>query len=389
MTDLEPAAAWGRFAARVGALGDQIVQPPFPTGARARAEGARHLSRLTVFALQSFLEFDDPDSPAFHRYDDDVVKWGGPNADNVYLRARIRPDAVYRISGDVSGLTEMIVSVHEGDMQLGQYGVYAEQDLASSVVRDGWFDLVLGGPPRDGDWLPIDERARYVIVRQYLSDWTREVPADVRIERVGGEGRAAAAPTPTTVAEGLERAATWIERSLGYWRDYMEAVAGRQGPNMVSKPRPAPGGATDILYGGGIYELGPHEALLIDVAAPDARYWSIQLYSMGWFESLDIANRQTSLNGHQIHVDPDGRARVVVAARDPGVPNWLDAEGHPRGMVTYRWVWSTTAPEPHAVVVPIDELRSRLPDDHPFIDGAGRRAAIATRQAHLARRFRR
>jgi hypothetical protein len=389
MTASEPADAWSGFADRVAALAHRISRPPFPEGPNAAAEGARHLGRLVVFALQSSLEFDDPDTPAFHRYDDDVVKWGGPNADNVYLRARVRPDAAYRITGDVSRLTEMIVSVHEGDMALGQYGVFAERTLAASHLVDGVLDLTLGGPEGPGDRLPLDERARYVVVRQYLSDWTSDEPADLRIERIGGEGLPAAPAAPTTVADALHRAATWVERSLEFWRAYMEGVAARQGPNAVSPPRPAPGGAADILYGGGIYDLADDEALLVEVDAPEARYWSIQLYSMGWFESLDIANRQTSLNGHQSHVDADGRCRFVIAGRDPGVPNWLDATGHRRGMVAYRWVWSTTAPEPTATVVALSELRARLPADHPVVDDDARRRAVAVRQRHLARRFRR
>jgi hypothetical protein len=389
VTGTGPADAWAGFATRLAGLAQRISRPPFPQGGLAAAEGARHLGRLVVFALQSFLEFDDPDTPAFHRYDDDVVKWGGPNADNVYLRARVRPDAAYRITGDVSRLTEMIVSVHEGDLQLGQYGVFAERTLAASHVVDGVLDLHLGGTEPSGDWLPLDERARYVVVRQYLSDWTADEPADLRIERIGGEGLPAVAPTPGSVAESLDRAATWIERSLEFWQEYMDGVATRQGPNVVSPPRPAPGGATDILYGGGIYDLADDEVLLIEVDAPEARYWSIQLYSMGWFESLDIANRQTSLNAHQAHVDADGRCRFVIAAHDPEVPNWLDATGHPRGMVAYRWVWSTTTPEPDALVVARAARRDRLPADHPIVDDAARRRAVALRQRHVARRFRR
>ncbi|MGH9025778.1 MAG: hypothetical protein ACRDWD_06650, partial [Acidimicrobiia bacterium] len=55
------------------------------------------------------------------------------------------------------------------------------------------------------------------------------------------------------------------------------------------------------------------------------------LYNEAWFESLDIANRVVNLNGHQMHVDDDGKWRVVVAHYDPGVPNWLDTEGRRSG----------------------------------------------------------
>ena len=40
-----------------------------------------------------------------------------------------------------------------------------------------------------------------------------------------------------------------------------------------------------------------------------------------------LANRQSSLNGHQAVLDPDGVFRAVISARDPGVPNWLDTGG--------------------------------------------------------------
>ena len=37
-------------------------------------------------------------------------------------------------------------------------------------------------------------------------------------------------------------------------------------------------------------------------------------------------------------LEPDGRARFVIAHRDPGMPNWLDTAGHCRGTVGVRWV---------------------------------------------------
>jgi hypothetical protein len=268
--------------------------------------------------------------------------------------------------------------------------VFGEANPAQLAVgRDGSLEVILGGEPVDGNWLPLDERARYVIVRQYLVDWTRDVPADLCIERVGGAGLAPAPITGPELARRLDTAGHWFTSSLEYWRAYLDGVATRQPPNVVSPPRSAPGGATDILYGGGIYGLAADEALLVTFDEPSARYWSIQLYSMGWFESLDIANRQTSLNGAQAHVDPDGRVRVVLAERDPGVPNWLDLDGHHRGMVAYRWVWSSDAPVPDTEVVGLEALRARLPAGHPVVDAAGRRAAIAARQRHVARRFRR
>ena len=113
---------------------------------------------------------------------------------------------------------------------------------------------------------------------------------------------------------------------------------------------------------------------------------------MGWFESLDFANRPTSLNHGQGHLDADGRFRAVLAPRDPGVPNWLDSEGRAAGMCTFRWVAPTGTtvgtPSIASEVVALAEVASRLPEGTPRVTPEQRRAEIAARQAHLAWRYR-
>ena len=48
--------------------------------------------------------------------------------------------------------------------------------------------------------------------------------------------------------------------------------------------------------------------------------------------------RQVSLNRNQIQYEADGSYRIVVAHRDPGVPNWIDAAGLPTGMIFWRFL---------------------------------------------------
>ena len=382
--------AWRAFCRRLEAAGDRLLDDDFPGSPRDRAEGVRHLARLAVFGLQWALEFADPDFPAFHRYDDDIVKWGGPNVDNTYLRARIRGDAAYRIWGRAPHVSDFILSTHEGDMQLEQYGVFAERSLRDLVVaRDGSFDVFLGGQERGPGWVPLDPAATHVLVRQYFDDWDEQEPAELHIEQVDRSADAPAALAPERVADGLEEAAEWIERSLVYWNDYLRRMRDAAPANQLSPPTTPPGGASDILYGGGFWELDEDQALVVECEVPEARSWSIQLYTLGWFESLDVLNRQGSLNGRQIHVDGDGRFRVVLSHADPRVPNWLDTEGRHEGSLSYRWVWSSTSPAPSTSVVALDEVREHLPDDHPSVTAAERRERIADRRVHLERRFRR
>ena len=380
---------WAAFCDRLKAVGQRILQDDFPSAPRERAEGFRHLGRLAVFALQLHLDFADTEFPALFRYDDDVTKWGGPNADNHYQRAKLDPRGTYRLSGDVRGLREVIISTPEGDMQLGKLRIFEERNLSQLEIGPGGrLELILSAEPHAGNWIPLHPEADHVCIRQYVSDWEHDAVAPLRIERVGYEGLAPAPIEPAFVADALGRAATWVERSVVYWNQWMARTRGALPDNVLGKPRAQPGGAGDVMYGGGWWNLGADEALLVECEPPDARYWSIQLYSYPWFESLDFANRVNSLTGHQIHVDEDGRFRVVVAHRDPGVQNWLDTEGRREGLVTYRWVFSRTKPAPSSRTVALSRLRDHLPASTPAFDGAARRAQVAKRQAAVARRFR-
>ena len=56
-------------------------------------------------------------------------------------------------------------------------------------------------------------------------------------------------------------------------------------------------------------------------------------------------------------VDADGSFTVVIAHRDPGVPNWLDTEGRPFGIVFWRFFLPESAIDtPQAKVVNINDL---------------------------------
>lgn len=380
---------WEAFCDRLKAVGRRILEDDFPSAPHDRAEGFRHLGRLAVFALQWSLDFADPEFPAFFRYDDDVTKWGGPNTDNHYQRARIDPARTYRVTGDVRGLRELILSTPEGDMQLGQLRIFEERVLSQlEVGPNGELEVILSATPHPGNWIPLHPEADHVLVRQYVSDWERDPVAPLHIECVGNEGLAPGRLEPARVAQGLGRAATWIERSVVYWKDWMARTRDAVPDNVLGRPRSQPGGAPDILYGGGWWNLADDEALLVECEPPAARYWSIQLYAYPWFESLDFANRVSSLTGHQIHVDDDGRFRVVISARDPGVQNWLDTEGRREGLVTYRWVFSDSRPAPVSRVLKLSELGGQLPASTPRFTPADRRAQVARRRAAVARRFR-
>lgn len=383
--------AWQRFCDGLQACGERIAAAGLADDPTTRAEGYRHLARLAVMALQGELEYADTTFPAFHRYDDDVVQWGGPNADNHYLRAAIDPAGTYRIAGEVAGVRELIVSTHEGDMQLDEYGVFEERRLGELTVADGRLELRLGGPQpleEPANWIPLDPAARFVMIRVYVSDWIHDGLAWFDIERLDRDVDAPPPVHPIGIAAALDAATRWIERSIAYWPDYLDRSPARRFVNTLTPPRHAPGGSDQILYGAGWWDLAPGRCLAIEFTPPRADYWSIQLYSAPWFESLDLRNRVTSHSGETTVLDTDGRARIAIAAEDPAVANWLDTEGRPAGLVAYRWVWTRDAPVPIAHELAIRDLAAHWPDTMR-LDEAPRAEQRRRRRLGMARRYHR
>lgn len=380
--------AWAAFCDRMKALGEEIQSADYPGHPRARAEGYRHLARMVMLGLEWRVQWHDPDYPMFMSFDDDVVSWGGPNVDNTYLRARIDGESTYRIDGNVAGLHNIIVSTYRNDMHEGDYFVGGDLHLDDlEVDAQGNFELIVSPEPHPGNWLRTQPGIDSVMIRTYHYDWRAHRPGRFHIVKAGNEGNAPGPLTTGDVSRGLERAGDWIESNIRYWNRYIQDRAAETPVNNLSPPKHVPGGSTNIVYGFGVFELAPDEAMLIESRVPDAGYWGLQYYTMGWYESPDYANRVTSLNGAQSFVNADGRVRWVVAHRDPGVQNWIDTEQRRRGFLTYRWIWTQDQPAPTTRVVKFADLPELLPQDTPAFSPQQRREQIRTRRRHVEARF--
>jgi hypothetical protein len=79
-----------------------------------------------------------------------------------------------------------------------------------------------------------------------------------------------------------------------------------------------------------------------------------------WMQTYEYRSRRVSLNRRQMQLGEDGSYRIVVAHRDPGVPNWLDTEGRPSGTIFWRFQLPRQAPErPRTRVVPAASVGKR------------------------------
>ena len=214
---LHSGEAWRDFCRRLEASGEAILGAADEP--RARAEGYRALTRLLVYATQLEVEAGDPLFPSFVRHQDPHNQWGGPNPDNVYLRAHVDPAHAYRVfARDARGLRQAIFSLHEGDMALREYGVYGERALDDlAPAADGSLELWISAEERPGNWIPMHPQARLFTIRVYQPDWERDAAPAFHIERVGAEGVPRPPLDPAALARALERSVRWVEASAAYW----------------------------------------------------------------------------------------------------------------------------------------------------------------------------
>ena len=365
---LASGAAWRAWCERLAALGDRILGADFPADPRARAEGFRALTRLLVYATQMEMEAGDPAYPVFYRYEDPRTPWGGPNPDNVYHRATIDPAATYRVTADVRGVRSALFSLHEGDMQLGEYGVYSERSLdALAVGQGGRLELVLSPEPQPGNWIPMHRAARLFMIRVYLADWERDAAPGFDIVRVGAEGEPPPPLAPAAVERALDRAATWVERSVVFWNGYLTKAAERLPPNVAAPPRSAPGGAEHLLYGSAMWDLGPDEALVVECRDPACRLPGLhdphaRLVRIGRLrEPPDQLERRAA---------PRRPGRVLSARPRAPRPGRAELDRHRRASPRHAHVPADPPdrrPRAARARRPLGELAGALPAGHPRV----------------------
>lgn len=371
--------AWRAFCQTLSAAGERLLDPGLPADNPDIVEAVRHLATQTVCWLDG--AFSAERDLGMYRLNDLLTPWGGPNADNVYRYARIDDQGTYRLHGNMHSCEEFLLALRIDNLHAKDNGTLGEASATELGLGPDQDVDVIFSPSGEGG-VAIPPGTRMIAIREYYYDWRPLEPATLMFERLDGP------PPKSGVVGALAEASEQLTRSLTYWSDYMATARGRGEDNTFIAPRREPRGLQTMHYSFCFWSLRPDEALVVRFTEPQARYWSVQLYQLGWFESLDIS-RPTSLNQRQAVTGPDGVVTVVLSAADPGLANWLDTDGREAGLLTFRGAWlSAPAPQASAEVVPLAKLDHVLGSEAPRVDAAGRATQLAARRDHLRWRFR-
>ena len=324
-----PGSTWDGFVERLAEAGRLVVSSELPEAAVDRASAFRGLLQLLYFGMERTLGSADPARPVLSRpWPVHLFDYGAGNPDAVYRTASLRDDVTYRISGTLGNAALMSFEFFDGATQAGSL-------LAADLRPDpsGRFEILLGPQERDGHWLQVVPGTSYLLSREFFSDWETAQPSAMQIECLDEVPDDWPVLSADRVARELEALGNWLVETVRVFAG-AQAKGVRQFANQWDPQVSRPASDLPVIYHA-YWDLRPDECLLIEIPEPQGGYWGIQLAN-GLWNTLDFANRQTSLNRAQARIDPDRVFRAVIAHTDPGMANWLDTLGHRQGSVHLR-----------------------------------------------------
>jgi hypothetical protein len=395
--------AWKMFCERLQDAGDRAFKDYNPATRLQRADAFRFLTQNLGQAFDLALETKDPRFPALHTFCTPYCKLGSDSADFLYQQAWIDGNSVYRITGN-RGTARFLNFTIQGprpETQPGTgwpslhepFGDIPEANLFGQQLhsdRDGQFELYIGGPRREPNWLPTTPGSRKLFLRQGFDHWT-ERPARMHIERVGmAEPRPL--PTPTDLTSAMDWAGRFVTGLMNDWPDHPYSYSGGVvDPMQVNRfPRESHSDATADRHRGRAvahmcWQLEPDEALIIEFNSHDG-FW--MMTNMGaFFNSMDYLYRPVSFTPSRTKVDADGKVRLILAHIDPGYDNWMDTQGFERGNVTFRNLMSQARTDFQTRLVRQSQLAAVLPADTARITHEDRVRQMHERFDGIRRRF--
>lgn len=387
-------AAWTEFCARLQRAGERAFKDHNPASGPHRVDAFRFLTQNLGQAFDLALETRDTNYPVLHSFCGPTRKLGGDCADFTYQQAWIDGRSTYRITG-TRGTSRFFNVTVQGRRTPGEgvlhepFGDTPQANLFGQQLRvgaDGRFELYVGGPERGHNWLPTTPESRKLFIRQGFDSWD-EAPAQLRIERVDMTVPKPL-PTPGEMVEAMRWAGDFVTGLMSDWPEYPFRHGGVDAENPNTFPRAAAtdadgerGRAAANMY----WELAPDEALIVEF---DAHPGLWMFTNMGvFFNSMDYLYRPVSYTPSRTTVDGDGRIRLVMAHRDPGVHNWLDTQGFERGNLTYRHMLEGEPAVLDTRVVEHDELLDALPKDTVMVTPSQRADAMWKRFRGIRRRY--
>lgn len=393
-------AAFASFQSAVATATASAQAQPNAAGAQNQEFAAAFVQELAQFDLDNQLLALDPDNPILYRNPDPFSVPGldppNPsgiwNPDNLNYIAVISGAGTYQLSGirgNSVDLSFQAITGFPGDDTTGT--PTATLSLPQiSVNPNGNYTINIGQAAQSGNWLPTTAQTTVLSIRETFNNWGTAVPDQLHLVRVDQTGPPLVHLSSDQIVSALNAASGQVVEESVFWDAYWTALLARLPANFVIPASATVGGLPTQISSLDHFDLAPGQALVIDVP-PDqySAYQGLEVADV-WGQTLPYATHESSLNASQAYLGSDGLYHFVISATDPGVPNWIDTDGHSEGFVFLRWQANTgpftSADNPTGGPVSLSNLASVLPGGTPKVTPVQRTIQLFLRDLSVAKR---
>jgi hypothetical protein len=393
-------AAFTGFQAAVATATATAQAQPNAAGAQNQGFAAAFVHELAQFDLDNQLGAVDSNNPILFRNPDPFSVPGidppNPsgiwNPDNVNYIAVISGAGTYQLSGirgNSVDLSFQAISGFPGDDTTGT--PTATLSLPQLAVNpSGSYAISIGQAPQSDNWLPTTAQTTVLSIRETFNNWGAAVPDQLHLIRVDQTGPPLVHLSSSQMVAALNAASGQVIEESAYWDAYWTALLARLPANFVIPASSTVGGLPTQISSLDHFDLAPGQALVINVPPdPYSAYQGLEVADV-WGQTLPYATHEASLNATQAYLGSDGLYHFVISATDPGVPNWIDTDGHSEGFVFLRWQANTgpftSSDNPTGGLVSLSNLSSLLPAGTPKVTPTQRAIQLVLRDLTVAKR---
>ena len=348
---------WDEFCERLKRTGHTVLAAA-PADPLDRAEGLRYVARLARGFLRDVVADAQPARVPF--VPGEFLKIGLDNPDYAYFGAKLEAGQRYVLRGQLGDAARIGFGIYSGALGTPT-GLVCDGYLDSENVpldAKGRFEIRIGPDEEAGKGLRTGPATHNFNSRiTLLQRATDRLP---ELELIELDPTAKPPPLdPAAFSSSLDRAGAVLEGTVGQFLGWTRSFASYRHEIREIDPVLSASAQGDprTRYFYSYWEIGEDEAFVVDLEPPKCDYWNLQIGNH-WLESFDFMSFGTHVNPATAVADLKGRVRVVIARRDPGVPNWLDTAGHARGGLALRWVGAESIPHTTGRIVPLRDLKT-------------------------------
>ena len=338
------AREWQMMSEKIAELGPWLMSQPdvLKDDPQVVSDGYRYLCTLLYAGFYNHLLNADTERPKFISNWDDLAGWTSNSRDGIYRCANIDPNGTYRVVCKPQGglpVTATFQAMNNfwktpsGGKTLATKNIY---DYKAN--QDGSYEIILSkNKPAGKNFLQLDDSTNAIMIREFIADDETQKRFRLSIERIDKPFTVPAeSDSYEKLTEKINNSVDMVKNAARVFLNMTRMMRQTINEIAVVDDRAVYGGSLENKYYSGSWDLGPDEALVLELKPVNAKYWSITATNF-WNQALSATDIPGEINNYGAVTDPDGKIRILITRDDPGYANWISTGGLKVGNINIRF----------------------------------------------------